>query len=329
MDQIRWGILGTGMIARKFAESLPESKTGVLALTGSRSQEAANAFSAEFGGRGGSYADVVSSSEVDAVYIALPHHMHEHWTTESARAGKAILCEKPFTLDAPSAERALSVVRECGVFFAEAFMYRFHPQTAAVRELLKQGAVGRPLHVSTVFGFAADHPWGNFRGVNAYGGGALMDVGCYCTSFILMAAGQEPDRVSYAYASTPERYDRIGSAVMEFPNDLTADFRTAVHHNLGSLAEIWGDAGMIRLKAPWFGDGEIEIWNSKGTELLETRTFDGKHNAYALEADAVFEFLNDKEAPQMTISDTMSVMRTLDRLRESAGFVFDPLEDVQ
>lgn len=329
MNQIRWGILGTGMIARKFAESLPESKTGVLSLTGSRGQDSADKFAAEFGGKGGSYADVVASSEVDAVYIALPHHLHEHWTIEAARAGKAILCEKPFTLDAPSAERALSVVKECGVFFAEAFMYRFHPQTSQVRKLLQEGRIGRVLHVSTVFGFAADHPWGNFRGVNAYGGGALMDVGCYCTSFILMVAGEEPSRVSYAYAPTPERYDRIGAGNMEFPSGLTADFRTAVHHNLGSLAEIWGEAGMIRLKAPWFGEGDIEIWNSKGTELAETLKQDEKCNPYALEADAVFDYLTVKEAPQMTLADSMAVMRTLDRLRESAGFVFDPIGDVQ
>lgn len=327
MKPLNWGILGTGMIARKFAQSLPESQTGTLAVTGSRGQESADKFAQEFGGRGGSYQSVLDDQDVDAVYIALPHHMHEEWTIKCAKAGKAILCEKPFTLDAPSAERALQAVNEEGVFFAEAFMYRFHPQIADVREILDSGAIGKPIHVSTVFGFAADHPWANFRGVNACGGGALMDVGCYCVSFSLLVAGEEPSRVSYAYAPTPERYDRIGAGVMEFPSGLTADFRTAVHHNLGSLAEVWGDEGMIRLTTPWFGDGDLQLWNSKGTELRETRGQKGRGNPHALEAEAVSQFFDQGQAPQMPIADTLSIMKSLDRLRESAGFVFDPMEE--
>lgn len=327
MKPLKWGILGTGMIARKFAQSLPESQSGTLALTGSRTEDSAVNFAQEFGGAGSSYQGVLDSPEVDAVYIALPHHMHEEWTIKSARAGKAILCEKPFTLDSPSAERALRAVKEEGVFFAEAFMYRFHPQIDEMKQIIASGGIGKPVHVSTVFGFAADHPWANFRGVNASGGGALMDVGCYCVSFAHLVAGEEPDRVSYAYAPTPERYDRIGGGILEFPNGLTADFRTAVHHNLGSLAEVWGDEGMIRLTTPWFGDDDLQIWNSKGTELKETRSQKGRGNLYALEADAVSEFFDQKQAPQMPIADTLSIMKSLDRLRESAGFVFEPMEE--
>lgn len=327
MKKLRWGILGTGMIARKFAQSLPESETGSLAVTGSRTEEAAGKFAQELGGRGASYQGVLDSDEVDAVYIALPHHMHEAWTVKSAQAGKAILCEKPFTLDAVSAERALAAVKEADVFFAEAFMYRFHPQIAEMKKLLGEGAIGRPIHVSSTFGFAADHPWPNFRGVNACGGGALMDVGCYCTSFSLLVSGEEPERVSYAYAPTPERYDRIGAGVMEFPSGLTADFRTAVHHSLGSAAQVWGDEGMITLTTPWFGEGDLEIWNSKGTERKESRSQKGLGNAYALEADAVSQFFDQKQAPQMPLADTLSIMRTLDRLRASAGFVFDAQGD--
>lgn len=155
-DRVRWGILATGSIARAFAAGLRESESGVLAAVGSRSLEKAVAFAGEFGGSAySSYQGVLEDPDVDAVYIATPHHLHAENTIAAAQAGKAILCEKPFTLTFAAAERAIEAVRRAGVFFMEAFMYRCHPQTRQAREWLRNGAIGRILQVDAEFGFAA------------------------------------------------------------------------------------------------------------------------------------------------------------------------------
>lgn len=328
MSKLRWAVLGTGMIAKAFAAGLQKSETGVLSMTGSRSPEKGQAFAQEYGGSSGSYAEAVQSDQVDAVYNALPHHLHEEWTIKTAEAGKAVLCEKPFTLDAPSAERALAAVKKHGVFFMEAFMYRCHPQVAQIKEAVAQGRIGRPLHVQADFGFAAAYPWENFRSVNAYGGGALMDVGCYCVSFAILIAQEPALRAHYAYQPTPERYDRIGSGILEFPSGITASFSTAVHHNLRNQAEVWGDEGKIVVTSPWFGNGgEVQIWNSAGTELVETLPQLTVENIYGNEADVVAAHLSQGEAPAMPIDHTLWIMQALDELRASSGFMFDAIQE--
>jgi predicted dehydrogenase len=329
MAKLNWAILGTGGIARAFAKGLLESETGVLSWTGSRNPETGEAFAKEYGGSFGSYDDAVTNREVNAVYIALPHHLHEEWTIRSAQAGKAILCEKPFTLDSASAERALSVVEKEGVFFMEAFMYRCTPQTQFIRQTLSSGRLGKLLHISSEFGFAASIPWANFRTVNAYGGGALMDVGCYCVSMSILAAQEEPLRAQYVYAATPERYDRLGAGILDFPSGITADFRTAVHHNLPNRVEFWGSEGKLVIHNPWFGSGLVEFWNPGGTEKTDELEFTPDKNLYAQEADAVHASLGDRQSPAMPISDTRMVMKTLDALRASSGFHFDPLTEDQ
>ncbi len=163
-DRIAWGILGTGRIARAFARGLRASRTGRLAAVGSRSLDKAAAFCAEFGGTPhGSYEELLSSGDVQAVYIATPHHTHAELTVAAARAGKAILCEKPFTLSLRQAQDALAEVRKAGVFFMEAFMYRCHPQIAKLRDLLDDGAIGAPTHAHSEFGFDAPDDWEDFR----------------------------------------------------------------------------------------------------------------------------------------------------------------------
>src|SRR5476649_2381220 len=179
-DKLNWGILATGGIARQFAGGLKASKTGTLTAVGSRTIESAQKFTDQFGGKPyGSYAEVLEDPSVDAVYIALPHHMHYDWTIKCAEAGKAILCEKPFTLNALEATRALNEVRKHKVFFMEAFMYRCHPQILKLRELLAEKVIGDVKAVNSEFAFAAGKGWENFRTDGTLGGGGLMDVGTY------------------------------------------------------------------------------------------------------------------------------------------------------
>ena len=138
---LAWGILGTGRIARKLAAGINESVSGHLAAVGSRRIESARAFAQEFGVPRalGSYEEVLANDEVQAVYISLPNHLHAGWTIRCATAGKHVLCEKPLTVNRAEAERVIETVRHAGVFLMEAFLYRCHPQTLRLAEIVRGG----------------------------------------------------------------------------------------------------------------------------------------------------------------------------------------------
>lgn len=322
-DKLKWGILSTGNIARQFASGLKKSKTGTLAAVGSRSIDSATEFTGKHGGKPyGSYDEVLADPSVDAVYIALPHHMHFEWTIRTAQAGKAILCEKPFTLNAFEAQRALNEVRTRKVFFMEAFMYRCHPQTLKAKELVSEGAIGTPLMVNAEFGFAASKDWNNFRADGSIGGGGLMDVGTYCVSFSRLMAGEEPETSHYVAVINDRGYDETGAGCMFFPGGMIAHFGTGVHVNLSNDATVYGSDGLLHIPNPWkCAQGGMSL--QKGGKVVET--FDLKttnDELYALEADAVAQYIDEKECPFMSWEDTLNNMKALDALRASAGLMF-------
>lgn len=320
MDRVRWGILATGSIAHKFARGLPNSRTGVLAATGSRSIEKATAFSTEHGGKCyGSYEEVLADPKVDAVYIALPHHMHAEWTIKCVRAGKHILCEKPFTLTAQEAEEALNEVTKAGVFFMEAFMYRCHPQTRELKRLIQAGAIGKPLLVNAEFGFSASHDWDNFRTVGKLGGGGLMDVGTYCVSMSRLVAGEEPSRCEYiAHFNPSDGYDEYGTGCLLFPSGMTAMIGTGIHASLRNEVLIYGDEGWIRVRSPWFCNSPIEVYGRGKRRPRYIHDWPDV-DLYGEEADAVGEFIEQRECPYMTWDDTLGNARALDAMKASAG----------
>jgi predicted dehydrogenase len=322
--KLRWGILGAGSIARQFAAGLRASATGELAAVAARDPERAQAFAAEYGGRGvQSYESLLQEPDVDVVYIALPHHLHAEWTIWCARAGKAILCEKPFTLSAREAEEALAEVRKAGVFFMEAFMYRCHPQTIAIRRMLSEGRLGAPQMVAAEFGFNASRDWNNFRTDRALGGGALMDVGTYAVSFARMVAGEEPVRSEYAARIGEAGYDESGAGCLLFPGGMSAHFGTAIHATLRNDAWIHGSEAHLHVESPWHCSGKMAIYRhgeQEPEEVIDLST--GGAELYAAEADAVAEYFPSGECPHMSLRDTQGNMRALDALRDSAGLRF-------
>ncbi len=323
-DKLNWGILATGGIARQFAGGVKVSKTGTLTAVGSRTIESAQKFTDQYGGKPyGSYDEVLSDPEVEAVYIALPHHMHYEWTIKCAEAGKAILCEKPFTLNALEAERALAEVRKHNVFFMEAFMYRCHPQTLKLQELLAAKVIGDVKVVNSEFAFQAGKTWENFRTEGALGGGGLMDVGTYCVSLTRLVAGTEPESAHYSAYIGPKGYDEFGSGCMKFPGEFTASFGTGVHIGMKNGAWIYGTEGMIHIENPWkASEGKLIVYaRGKDPESFELNC--SNDELYGYEADAVAQFIDSKECPYMTLEDTINNMRTLDMLRASAGLEFD------
>ena len=322
MRKLRWGILATGRIAQTFAKGIAASKTGKLVAVGSRSLESAQAFCAERGGTPlSSYRAVAEHPDVDVVYIATPHHTHEDDTSMCAKNGKHILCEKPFTLSLESAERAIAEVRRNKVFFAEAFMYRFLPQTEAIVELLRGGLLGEIHHVRSEFGYQTSRDTQNFRFERKLGGGALMDVGVYCVSMSRLLLGQEPVRCEYAMEPSDRGYDAVGTGFLVFEGGKSASFSTGVHLEMKNRVHVYGVNGSMEIESPWMG-------NSVATVRLQgcEPTIHGpwpREDLYAYEIDAVHRSLSELEAPEMTIADTLGQARALDMLKSSAGLTFN------
>ncbi len=320
MSKLNWAILGTGAIAKTFAKGLRLTDAGELRAVGSRSRATADAFCADHGGSGfDSYESALAQSDVDAVYIALPHHMHAEYTIKCAQAGKHILCEKPFTLNALEAERALAAVRAADVFFMEAWMYRSHPQTAKIRQLLKAGAIGRPLAAHASFGYHASRDWGHFKADGAVGGGGLLDVGAYPVSFLRMVAGEEPDRCEYSCEFTESGADAIGVGLLQFPSGFRATFGCAIHLAMTNDATIFGEEGRLHIAEPWFCRGPIHLIKGGKTEEIP---FETVPDLWGNQAQVMLDHLDARQTPTINWEDTMGNMRTLDALRKSAGLTF-------
>jgi predicted dehydrogenase len=332
--RLGWGIIGTGAIARKFARGLAESKTGRLVAVGSRGEETLADFLADFPARGhASYEALLADPEVEVVYISTPHPMHAQWCVRAAGAGKHILCEKPLTMNAAEAAVVIAAARAAGVFLMEAFMYRCHPQTRRLVELIRDGEIGKVRLVQAEFSFRADwKPEGRLLN-RTLGGGGILDVGCYCVSMSRLIAGvaegkafADPTEVKGVGQIGGTGVDELAVAVMKFPNGMLAQVVAGVRVSLSNVVRIWGEEGHIVVRSPWVIDREIGqsvlLLHREGKAVKEVRV-EADRGIYAIEADAVAESIQAKEAPAMSWADSYGNMRTLDRWRAEIGLTYD------
>ena len=333
MARLKWGILGTGKIAGTFAKGVAASQTGVLTAVGSRTKAAADRFSAEYGPirAYASYEELLEDSNVEAVYISLPNHLHAEWTVQCARAGKHILCEKPFTVNHAEAEATIDFVRECDVFLMEAFMYRCHPQTARLRELVRDGAIGEMRIIQSNFCYNMGPKYENIRLSNPAAGGGIMDVGCYTASMARLIADGEPEIVTaVGHIGAISRVDEQATAALKFPGGIVASLACATQAAADSEVRIWGSEGSIRVPNPWFpGEKDNKILVQRAGEPVEVITVEAPVSLYAVEADTVAKNLGLRQAlsPCMTWDDTLGNMAVLDAWREAIGLVFDVEKD--
>jgi len=327
MRVLNWGILGTGSIADRFARGLASTDEAARYAVGSRDQNRAREFAMKFGfaRAHGGYQAVLGDSGVDAVYIALPNSMHREWAVRAAEAGKHVLLEKPATINAAELEEVLAAVREHDVFFAEAFMYRFHPRIARLREILDSGRIGEVRVIEASFEVDMGLALENIRMKNPLGGGSLMDLGAYCVSFCRMVAGREPELARGVAHIDPElRVDLHATGVLRFPGGAVASF--ACGNQCGEVhteAHIHGSKGRILVTDPW---GPVE----DGAPIVvtvgeEVQTLDIKlgSDLYANEALEVARHLDARRTPLMNWEDSLGQARTMDALRADMGLTFD------
>ncbi len=339
ISPLRWGILSTGRIAGVFARGVAESGLGRVVAVGSRTAAGAARFAAEHGiapkHAHGSYEALLADADVEAIYLATPHPEHAKWALEAVRAGKHLLCEKPAALNHAEAAAMVEAARRAGVLFMEAFMYRCHPQTAKVVELVRAGAIGEVKLVQAAFGFWSEYAADSRLWSNALGGGGILDVGCYAMSFARLIAGAaagapfaDPVDVAGVGQLHPETgVDVFATATLRFESGLVAQLTTAVGLTIQNTARIYGTDGWIEVPHPWIitkGGGEQTIRlhrrGAKEPEIFTTTA----GNLYALEADAFAAAVRSgaRAVPAMTPEDTLGNLAALDRWRAAIGLEY-------
>jgi len=335
MNSLSWGILGTGRIAGIFAKQLAQSKTGKLIAVGSRSQASADKFTAEYRVPRGysTYEALLADSHVQAVYIATPHTSHAEWCLDAAAAGKHILCEKPLTLNHSEALRVVEAARKHDVFLMEAFMYRCHPQTARLIELLREKVIGEVRVIHASFGFHREFNPETRLFKNALGGGGILDVGCYTVSMSRLVAGiatgksfAEPIEVKGCGHFAPSGVDTWATASLKFPDDILAALASSVEVQQENTLRILGSNGSIFVPAPW-----AQVHDGATTRLFVQRKGEPQQEfvveltqpAYAIEADHVAAYIERRQAPAMSWDDSLGNMQTLDQWRKSIGLIYE------
>lgn len=320
--KIRWGIIGTGSIAGKFAEALAVLPDAELVAVGSRSTAAADAFAARFNvpRRHASYAALAEDTSVDALYVATPHPLHAENTLMGLAAGKPVLCEKPFTLNAREAATVVRFAREKKLLVMEAMWTRFLPPLVRLREMLAAGAIGAPRMLSADFGFRAAQQVGRWFDP-ALGGGALLDVGVYPVSLASMIFGA-PSQVTGFADLGPTGVDEQSAMVLRHPKGELAVLNAAIRLNTPQEATVFGTLGRIQMHAGWWkGSAMTHYLDSGGEEFIE---FPFTGNGYQFEAVEFMRCLREgrTESPVMPLDETLSIMQTLDTLRAQWGLKY-------
>jgi predicted dehydrogenase len=338
-ERLRWGILGTGNIARQFAAGVRDGTRGTLVAVGSRSMESAGAFAQQFvvPTALGSYDAVIESPDVDAIYISLPNTLHCEWTIRALRAGKHVLCEKPLACGEADAVRMFSESRDAGRVLVEAYMYRAHPQTRAVLEVLASGAIGELKHVRTNFCFKVRNTENNIRFDPSLCGGALMDVGGYCLSFSMLLAGSEPTDGHVQSLRHASGVDEQSSVLLRFESGLTASFTVGMGLQADNTAMISGSEGYVEIAWPWKpaqGRSGFVIarqipprQDNAGKPVAmppprEEVKVPVERDLYSIEADAFAAVVQDGAAPFVSERESISCARWLQRLRKLAGLTY-------
>ena len=326
MDKkIRWGVLGAANIAVK--KVIPAMQSGAfseVAAIASRSLEKAKRAAADLNIPRfyGSYEELLADTEIDAIYNPLPNDLHVEWTTKAAEAGKHVLCEKPLAMSAKEARKLIEVRDRTGVKIQEAFMVRTHPQWLAVRDLIAQNRIGA-LRAVTMFFSYFNNDAGNIRNKIENGGGALMDIGCYCVNLPRFIIGAEPRRVA-ALIERDETsgIDKLTSAIMDFPN-CQSTFTCSTQLAPYQRVQFFGAKGRLEVEIPvniptaaatriYIDDG-ADLYGAN-IEIIEIPAA----NQYTIQGDAFSKaILEDTEQP-ISLEDSIKNMAVIEAVFRAA-----------
>jgi predicted dehydrogenase len=310
---LRWGILGTGGIADTFATDLMSTDSGIVAAVGSRSQQSADRFAGKHGVARAhpSYESLVADPEIDVVYVATPHPMHRDNAILALEAGKPVLVEKPFTMNAAEAREIVAVAREKQLFAMEAMWTRFLPHVGVVRDWLSQGVLGEIVTVSADHGqwFAEDPEFRLFA--PALGGGALLDLGIYPVSFASMVLGA-PDRIVSIGDPAFTGVDAQTSMLFGYASGAQAVLTCTLRAKSPTTASIVGTDARIEIDGDFYAPASLRLIPRVGDATLVASDHQGRGLRH--QADEVARRLaaGKLESPVMSLDETVSIMETMD-----------------
>lgn len=318
--QLRWGVISTANIGRAAVNpAIQASGNGELIAVASREAGRARDFADKWGilRHFGSYQALLDDPEIDAVYNPLPNSLHLEWTVKAAQAGKHILCEKPLALNEVECKEMAAAADANGVKLLEAFMYRFHPRTQRVLEMVRGGAVGDLRVIRSSFTFRLTRA-DNIRLDPALGGGALMDVGCYCVNVSRTMAGTEPLEVQAIANWTERGVDEEMAGTMRFPGGVFAHFDCSLTMERNEVYEVAGTEGHLQVPASFLpGKDDAPIHHHRGREGMTTEIVPGADEYQLMVEHFADSVLHDRPL-RYPAEEAALNMRTIEALYRSA-----------
>jgi predicted dehydrogenase len=323
--KVRWGVLGVANIAEK--KVIPAMQRGAwseIAAIASRDLRKAEKAARELGipKAYGSYEELLADPEIEAIYNPLPNHLHVPWSIRAAEAGKHVLCEKPVALDTQEARQLLEAQVRTGVKIGEAFMVRTHPQWLRTRELIRAGRIGELRSVLGFFSYSNLDP-ANIRNVPAWGGGGLMDIGCYPINTSRFVFGEEPRRVMALIERDPQmQVDRLTSGLLDFPSGQSV-FTCGTQIVAYQRMQFFGTNGRIEIEIPFNAppDRPCRIFVDDGSDLfgasIQTETFP-VCDQYTIQGDLFSRAVRGEGEVPVPVEDAIRNMAVIDALVRSA-----------
>ncbi len=321
MSIVRWGVLSTAKIGiEKVIPAMQQCELCEIVAIASSRIEKAQAAAMKLGIQKayGSYEDLLNAPEIDAVYIPLPNHLHVSWSIKALEAGKHVLCEKPLAMTATEAHKLLGTAEKYPKLkIMEAFMYRHHPQWQRARQMIDEGRIGDLRTIQSFFSYY-NTDMANIRNIAEFGGGGLMDIGCYCISLSRFIFGAEPKRICGIMEFDPKsETDRLSSGILDFGRG-TSTFTCATQLAPFQRVNIFGTDGQIEIKIPFNAppNRPCKIAYQHGNESGEIY-FD-ICDQYKIQGDLFSKaILHDSEVPT-PLDDAVANMKVIDALIKSA-----------
>lgn len=324
MRTIKWGIIGTGSISSKFAKALTQMKDTQLIAAASRSEEKARAFTEQFGIEKayGSYEELAKDPDIDVVYIGTPHTEHKANSELCIKNKKAVLCEKPFTLNGKETKYLMDLAKEHNVFLMEAMWTKFLPANRKVKQWLAEEKVGKIKKIQASFGFNVPYNEKNRLYNYDLAGGALLDAGVYPITYAVYLMEKLPVQVLSTGIFLENGIDVQNGILFKFDNDVLAMISSAVNAQIGQDAIIIGDNG--RIVVPRFlTASKAYVYDKDGNEI-EVFEEEGRINGYEYEAYEVNDCIRSKktESSINPLKDTFDIMLIMDSIRQEWGLKY-------
>lgn len=317
MEQINWGILSTANIGLdQVIPAIQRSSNGVVTAIASRSEKSKQV-AADIGIEKAytDYESLLADEDIQAVYIPLPNGLHKEWVMKAAEAGKHVLCEKPAALHAAELQEMIEACNQHGVLFMEAFMYQFHPQHAAVKQMIEEGRIGKVSTFRSSFSFYLESGSGNIRLEKELGGGALYDVGCYCVHSMVHVLGEKPDKIyAHAHHDPDSGIDLTAIGAISFPSGIEGLFNCSFASAPVNGYEVIGSHGTIEVENAYRPD-----LNPEGNGFVRVTTADGESeeltiagDQYKLQVENFAEAILQRKAPDYTKEQMLQHAKLMD-----------------